>query len=165
MGINLNKHMKLKDYKKNTLDRTDVDDIVKLEPVEMRPLKTGGYEQVVHTTEKGKTIRKYDVHLMRVVDGVKQFQKEHLAVVDEGLATEEVVFTAPTTEPKEVSESQIEKYVKTLPFHNVEIVKMDTEAPSVLFNAIQVDGRVAKHVEVFAFKDGAKAPQYYVIAK
>jgi hypothetical protein len=158
--------MKLTDYKTNTLARADVDDIVKIEPVELRPMADKkSYEQVVHTTELGKTIRKYDVHLMRVVDGVKQFVKEHLAVVDQGLDTEEVVFTAPTTEAKEVTETQIETYVKSLPFKDIVITKIDVAEPSALFTGIQITDGVGKRVEVFAWRDGSKAPEYVVVTQ
>jgi len=161
--------MKLQDYKTTTLARADVDDIIKIEPVEMRPnANKTGYEQVVHTTELGKTLRKYDVHLMRVQDGVKQFVKEHLVVVNEGEADEEVVFTAPTTEEKAVTETQIEKYVKSLPFKNVKIVEMDPTAPSVTFTGVEIldkTAKTAREVKVFAFRDGTKAPEYYVITQ
>ena len=153
--------MKLTDYKTSTLARADVDDIVKIEPVEVRPVKgTNDYEQVVHNTETGKKITKYDVHLMRVVDGVKRFDKEHIAIVNEGQATEEVVFTAPTTEKKEVSETEIETYVNSLPFKSIKITEIDTEAPSATFTAIKVEGGVGKRVEVFAYREGTKAPTY-----
>lgn len=153
--------MKLTDYKTATLAREDVDDIVRIEPVEMRPTADKkSYEQVVHTTESGKTIRKYDVHLMRVQDGVKQFVKEHLAVVNEGEDDEEVVFTAPTTEKKEISESAIETYIKSLPFKDIKISKIDTAEPSALFTGIKITDGVGKRVEVFAWKEDKKAPQY-----
>jgi hypothetical protein len=149
--------MKLTEYKAATLARADVDDIVMIEPVEMRPnADKSGYEQVVHTTESGKTIRKYDVHLMRVVDGIKQFQKEHLAVVNQGLADEEVVFTAKTTEPEVVTESQIEKYVFThannSKYQDKKIVSVDTVAPSVHFTGIKDNGDgTASEVRCFAY--------------
>ena len=153
--------MKLSEYKTSTLARADVDDIVKIEPVERRPTADKkGYEQVVHTTETGKKITKYDVHLMRVVDGVKRFDKEHIAIVNEGEATEEVVFTAPTTEKKEVSETAIETYVNSLPFKSIKITEIDTEAPSATFTAIKVENGVGKRVEVFAYREGTKAPTY-----
>jgi len=153
--------MKLTDYKSTTLARADVEDIVKVEPVEVRPVKgTSEYEQVVHTTELGKTLRKYDVHLMRVVDGIKQFVKEHIVVVNEGETDEEVVFTAPTTEEKAVTENQIETYVKSLPFKDIKITEINTNAPSATFTAIKVENGAGRRVEVFAYREGAKAPQY-----
>lgn len=158
--------MNLAAYKQSTLDRADVDDIVMIEAVEKRPTadKTG-YEQVVHTTELGKTLRKYDIHLMRVVDGVKQFVKEHIVVVDQGLPTEEVVYTAPTTEPKEITETQIETYVKSLPYQDIKIVEINTQAPSATFTGIKIANGVGTRVEVYAFRKGTAAPQYVEITK
>lgn len=162
--------MKLAAYKTSTLARADVDDIVMIEPVENRPVKdeTGkvtGYEQVVHTTELGKTLRKYDIHLMRVVDGVKQFVKEHIVVVDQGLATEEVVFTAPTTEPKETTLTQIETYINSLPYENKKILEIDTAAPSATFTGLKIVNGVATRVEVYAYRKGTAAPTYVEITK
>lgn len=153
--------MKFAEYKTTTLARTDVDDIVKIEPVEMKPnADKTGYEQVVHVTELGKTLRKYDVHLMRVVDGVKHFVKEYLVVVDEGLDTEEVVFTAPTTEVKQVPASAIEDYVfkhqNNVKYQNKVIVEMDTVAPWVKFTGIKDNGNgTATVVTCFAYMKGA----------
>lgn len=145
--------MNLQDYKTNTLARADVDDIVKIEPVEMRPTADKkGYEQVVHTTELGKKLRKYDVHLMRVEDGVKQFVKEHLVVVNEGEADEEVVFTAPTTEKIARTVSRIERYINGLPYLNVEDVQIDGQAKNARFKALKDNGDgTATEVEVYAY--------------
>lgn len=134
--------MKLTEYKTTTLAREDVDDIVKVEPVEMRPnADKSAYEQVVHVTELGKTLRKYDVHLMRVVGGVKQFVKEHLVVINEGEVDEEVVFTAPTTEVKTTNPSAIEDYVfkhaNNTKYQNKQITEMNLQAPWVRFMAVK----------------------------
>lgn len=161
--------MNLADYKTQTLARTDVDDIVMIEPVEKRPVKDAlgvvtGYEVLSLTTESGKTVTKYDIHLMRVVDGLKKFDKEQIAIVNEGQADEEVVFRAPTTEPKAVSESQIETYVKSLPYYEQEILTMDTAKPSVLFKALKIAAGVATWVQVYAYRDpNTNKPTYVEI--
>ena len=160
--------MNISEYKTTTLARSDVFDIVGLEAVENMPNpdKTkGGYVQVVQTTESGKKITKYDAHLMREVDGLKKFEKEHFAVINEGETDEEVVFTAPTTEKQEVSETEIETYVNSLPFKSIKITEIDTEAPSATFTAIKVEGGVGKRVEVFAYREGKGAPTYVEITK
>ena len=149
--------MDLATYKTTTLARADVDDIVMLEPVERRRLADGSAEKVVHTTETGHKIVKYDVHLMRVVDGVKKFQKEQIAVIDEGQATEEVVYREQgSTEPKEVSESQIERYVNdhanNAKYLDKQILKVDTSAPSVYFSGVVDNGDgTGKKVLCFAY--------------
>lgn len=135
----------LNEYKTTTLARADVDDIVMIEPVEKRKAADGSIEKVVWKTENNRTLTKYDVHLMREVDGVKTFQTEQIALLDEGTATEEVVFREKgSTEPKDVTESQIENYVKNhannAAYQDKQITKVDTKAPSVYFTGVVDNG-------------------------
>lgn len=153
--------MKLSEYKTTTLARADVDDIVMIEPVEKRPnADKTGYEVLVQTTESGKTLIKYDVHLMRVVNGIKTFDKEMIAVLNQGEETEEVVFRAPTTEVKVATPSQIEDYVfkhaNNAKYQNKKIIEMDTAAPWVKFTGIKDnnDG-TGTLVTCFAYIKGA----------
>lgn len=152
--------MKLTEYKTQTLARADVDDIVKIEAVEKRPIKdaTGrvtSYEQVVHTTEQGRKITKYDVHLMRDVDGVKQFSTESIAVVNEGAADEDVVRTSQTQAEK--TKSAIEQFIDGQPGYHKQILQLDVDAPSATFTALvpQGDGTV-KNVTYLAYREGGK---------
>jgi len=152
--------MNISQYKTTTLARADVLDIVGLEAVETKPNpdKTkGGYLQVVKTTESGKKITKYDVHLMREVNGLKEFDKEHIAVVNEGLADEEVVFTKPSTKKVERVEGRLEKYIKGLPYLNVSDMEIDSEAKNARFTALKDNGdSTATEVEVYAYIKGIK---------
>jgi len=147
--------MNLQTYKTNTLAREDVDDIVKVEAVETRPnpnKKEGGYVQVIQETVSGKKITKYDVHLMRVVKGLKVFDKEHIAIIDEGAATEEVVFTQPTTEKTDRVAGRIERYITGLSYLNAEDIEVDGEAKNARFTALKDNGDgTATEIEVFAF--------------
>jgi len=145
--------MKFTDYKTSTLARPDVDDIVRIEPVELRPnAEKTGYEIIVQTTESGKTVTKYDVHLMRVVDGVKIFDKEQIAIVDEGKDTEDVVFRAPTTAKEDRIASRLERYINTLPYLDVQDKQIDPAAKSARFTALKDNGDgTATEVEVFAY--------------
>lgn len=154
--------MKLSDYKADTIARTDVKDIVKFEPVE----RNSRGEVIITLTEAGKTLKKYDVHLMREVDGNVVFDKEYIAVLDEGKETEEVVYRAQTTRPEVVTESQIETYIKNLPFLAVRILEMDTQEPWVKFQGVQVTGvNAGKEVQVFAYRDKTDGdkPKYLIL--
>jgi hypothetical protein len=153
--------MNIQEYKKNTLARADVRDIVKLEAVERD--RTG--QVIVTRTEGGKDLIKYDVHLMREVDGVVVFDKEMIAVLNKGKEDEEVQFRSPTTEPKPaVAPSQIESYVKSLPFINPVIEEMNTEVPYVYFRAVQAlpEANKGREVRVFAYKKGT-TPTYLIL--
>ena len=152
--------MNIKEYKTTTLARADVIDIVRLEPVEKKPNpdeKVGGYLQVVQVTESGKKITKYDVHLMREVDGLKEFDKEHIAVVNEGQSDEEVVFTKPSTEKVDRVASRLELYINGLPYLNVSDMEIDGEAKNARFSALKDNGDgTATEVEVYAYIKGIK---------
>jgi len=162
--------MNISEYKTTTLARSDVFDIVGLEAVERMPNpdKTkGGYVQVVQTTESGKKITKYDAHLMREVDGLKKFEKEHFAVINEGLADEEVVFTQPKTVDRSARvASGLERYINNLPYLNVSDMEIDGEAKNARFTALKDNGdSTATEVEVYAYIDrikGKKNQETYV---
>jgi len=147
--------MNLLSYKNITLAREDVDDIVRFESVEMRPnpdKKVGGYVQIKQDTVLGKVITKYDVHLMRVVDGIKTFDKEHIAIVDEGQETEEVVFTAPSTKKVDRVVGKLEKYIANLDYLNAEDITVDSEAKTARFTALKKNAdNTATEVEVFVY--------------
>ena len=153
--------MNISEYKTTTLARSDVFDIVGLEAVERMPNpdKTkGGYVQVVQTTESGKKITKYDAHLMREVDGLKKFEKEHFAVINEGETDEEVVFTQPKTVDRSARvASRLERYINNLPYLNVSDMEIDGEAKNARFSALKDNGDgTATEVEVYAYIKGIK---------
>jgi hypothetical protein len=148
--------MNISQYKTTTLARADVFDIVTIEAVERMPNpdKTkGGYVQVVQTTESGKKITKYDAHLMREVDGLKKFEKEHFAVINEGETDEEVVFTQPKTVDRSARvASRLERYINGLPYLNVSDMEIDGEAKNARFSALKDNGDgTATEVEVYAY--------------
>ena len=162
--------MNISEYKTTTLARTDVFDIVGLEAVENMPNpdKTkGGYVQVVQTTETGRKITKYDAHLMREVDGLKKFEKEHFAVINEGETDEEVVFTQPKTVDRSARvASRLERYINNLPYLNVSDMEIDGEAKNARFTALKDNGdSTATEVEVYAYIkriEGEKNEETYV---
>ena len=148
--------MNISQYKTTTLARADVIDIVGLEAVEKMPnpdKSVGGYVQVVQTTESGKKITKYDAHLMREVDGLKKFEKEHFAVINEGETDEEVVFTQPQTVDRSARvASLLERYINDLPYLNVSDMEIDGEAKNARFSALKDNGDgTATEVEVYAY--------------
>lgn len=149
--------MNVSDYKAQTLARPDVKDIIKLEPVERD--RTGN--TVVHITENGRHVTKYDVHLMREVDGVITFDKEHITIFDKGKATEAVEYNAPTNAPKAtVAPSQIEDYVmkhaNNAQYLDKRIIELNTQAPWVRFTGIKDNGNgTGKVVTCFAYMKGA----------
>jgi hypothetical protein len=156
--------MNISEYKTTTLARSDVFDIVGFEQVERMPnpdKKAGGYVQVVQTTESGKKITKYDVHLMREIDGLKKFDKEHFAVINEGLADEEVVFTQPKTVDRSARvASRLERYINNLPYLNVSDMEIDGEAKNARFTALKDNGdSTATEIEVYAYIKGIKGEQ------
>ena len=143
-------------YKTTTIARADVFDIVTIEAVERMPnpdKSVGGYVQVVQTTESGKKITKYDAHLMREVDGLKKFEKEHFAVINEGETDEEVVFTQPKTVDRSARvASRLERYINDLPYLNVSDMEIDGEAKNARFSALKDNGDgTATEVEVYAY--------------
>ena len=153
--------MNISQYKTTTLARADVFDIVTIEAVERMPNpdKTkGGYVQVVQTTESGKKITKYDAHLMREVDGLKKFEKEHFAVINEGETDEEVVFTQPKTVDRSTRvASRLERYINDLPYLNVSDMEIDGEAKNARVTALKDNGdSTATEVEVYAYIKGIK---------
>ena len=153
--------MNISQYKTTTLARADVFDIVGLEAVENMPnpdKSVGGYVQVVQTTESGKKITKYDAHLMREVDGLKKFEKEHFAVINEGETDEEVVFTQPQTVDRSARvASRLERYINNLPYLNVSDMEIDGEAKNARFTALKDNGdSTATEVEVYAYIDRIK---------
>ena len=161
--------MNISQYKTTTLARADVFDIVTIEAVEKMPnpdKSVGGYVQVVQTTESGKKITKYDAHLMREIDGIKKFDKEHIAVVNEGQSDEEVVFTKPSTEKVDRVASRLELYINNLPYLNVSDMEIDGEAKNARFSALKDNGDgTAKEVEVYAYikrVKGEKNEETYV---
>ena len=148
--------MNISQYKTTTLARADVFDIVTIEPVEKMPnpdKSVGGYVQVVQITESGKKITKYDAHLMREVDGLKVFEKEHFAVINEGETDEEVVFTQPKTVDRSARvASRLEQYINGLPYLNVSDMEIDGEAQNSRFTALKDNGdTTATEVEVYAY--------------
>lgn len=140
--------MNISEYKTRTLAREDVKDIVKFEAVE----RDRAGNPVISLTESGRKVQKYDVHLMRVVDGVTVFDKEYIAVLDKGEVTEEVEFRSQSTEVKPRVSSKLEKYIQKLPYLDVEDVQIDPVAKNARFNALRdnKDG-TATQVEVFAW--------------
>jgi hypothetical protein len=152
--------MKLSEYKAQTLARADVKDIVKLEAVDRD--RSGNV--IVLRTENGRDAIKYDVHLMREIDGITKFDKEMIVVLDKDKETEEVHYREQgSSAPVAATESQIETYVKSLPFILPRITEMNTEVPWVKFEAIQVTGANAgKEVKVVAYRDGSK-PTYLIL--
>jgi len=153
--------MNISQYKTTTLARADVFDIVTIEAVERMPnpdKSVGGYVQVVQTTESGKKITKYDAHLMREVDGLKKFEKEHFAVINEGETDEEVVFTQPKTDDRSTRvASRLERYINDLPYLNVSDMEIDGEAKNARFSALKDNGDgTATEVEVYAYIKGIK---------
>jgi len=148
--------MNISQYKTTTLARADVFDIVGLEQVERMPnpdKEVGGYVQVVQITESGKRITKYDAHLMREVNGLKVFEKEHFAVINEGETDEEIVFTQPKTVDRSARvASRLERYINGLPYLNVSDMEIDGEAKNARFTALKDNGdSTATEVEVYAY--------------
>ena len=148
--------MNISQYKTTTLARADVFDIVRLEQVERMPnpdKEVGGYVQVVQITESGKRITKYDAHLMREVNGLKVFEKEHFAVINEGETDEEIVFTQPKTVDRSARvASRLERYINGLPYLNVSDMEIDGEAKNARFTALKDNGdSTATEVEVYAY--------------
>lgn len=162
--------MKLSEYKSALLAREDVDDIVRLEPIEMRPnANKTEYVQVVHTTETGKKITKYDVHLMRTEGGVKRFEKESIAVINEGQETEEVMIVSSTARATRIA-SKLERYINRLPYLNVADAQVDPEAKTARFTALKDnENGTASEVEVFAYlskgADGVVVEKHVEILK
>lgn len=148
--------MNLATYKTETLAREDVKDIVKFEAVE----RDRSGNTVIHLTENGRKVIKYDVHLMRVQDGVTFFDKEQIAVIDKGEATEEIEFRAPSTKPAEVvAPSQLEDYVmkhaNNRLYLDKRIIEMNTAAPWVRFTGIKNNGNgTGTTVTCFAYMNG-----------
>lgn len=160
----------LAEYKVATLARPDVADIVKLEAVERIPVKSvvngrqevTGYQEVEHVMEgTGRKLKKYDVHLVktRMVDGVehKHFVTEGIAVYDQGTPGEEVVVVNSTVEKAARVATAIERYIRKLPYLNVEDIEVNAEAKTARFQALKDNGNnTANEVEVFVY--GVKLP-------
>lgn len=146
-----------------TLARPDVVDILKFEPVERTPVKVTvngrqevtGYQDVEHVMEgSGRKLKKYDVHLVKVnkVDGVEvqQFATESIAVYDEGTPGEGVVVVTPVK--TERLATALEKYVRNLPYLNVEEIEAHPDTKSMSLVALKDNGDgTAKQVDVFIY--------------
>ena len=152
------------EYKVETLARPDVADILKFENVERIPVKTTvngrqevtGYQDVEHTMDgSGRKLKKYDVHLVKIVKengaDVKKFVTEPIAVYDEGTPTEEVITVVQPTKVVRTA-TAIEKYIRKLPYLDVQDAEFDPETKSARFNALKDNGNgTANEVEVFVY--------------
>lgn len=156
--------MNIPDFKTYLLAREDIDDILHIEPVEMKRVAADRYEQVVHTLESGRTLRKYDVHVIGTQGGGKNTYSIPVAVYNQGQADETVEqLRAPVTQ--EVTESQIETYIKSLPFVGFRNLDIDRENLTARFDAIEVTGTNAgREVSVFAYKPASKPPTYLILS-
>lgn len=177
--------MNLQEYKTQLLARADVVDLNMIEPVEMVPViengqKTGQYFKKVWETETGKTRCKYDVHFVQkqpqqVVqpDGsiaTEYLEKdviEQITVIDEGKATEEVVYRQKVAEVD--VRTEVQKVKAFLPDVEKEYVRVENiaydprdlkaEFTGVIDNG---DGTVTKE-RVFGWIDETGQPQKRVV--
>lgn len=154
----------LQEYKSSVLARPDVVDIIKIEAVERQPVKAmvngrqeiTGYQEVEHTVEgSGRKMKKFDVHILKQVQvkgqTVNQFVTEPIAIYDKGTPTEEViVLTVNNTADRIVG--RLERYIKSLPYLNVEDIAIDEDAKTATFQALKDNGDgTAKAVEIFVY--------------
>lgn len=153
--------MNISEFKTDLLAREDIDDILRIEPVEMQ--KAGDkYAQVTHELESGRTLRKFDVHVIGMQGGVKNTFSIPVAVYNQG-AVDETVEELRKPVEREVTESVIETYIKSLPFVGVRNLEVDVANLTARFEAVQVTGANAgREVKVFAYKP-VKASATYLI--
>ena len=156
--------MNIQEFKAALLAREDIDDILRVEPVEMQKVGTDKYSQVVHELESGRTLRKYDVHVIGMQNGQKNTFSIPVAVYNQG-QPDETVEELRKTITTQATESQIETYIKSLPFIGVRSLEVDTENLTARFEAIEVTGANAgREVKVFAYKPTGKPPTYVVLS-
>lgn len=147
-------------FKTALLAQDDIDDILFIEPVERRRDGT----EVVYTTEKGETFQKFDVHVVGKQNGMKNSFSVPIGVYNQGTANERVEKLREQEEVVKV-ETQIETYIKSLPFVAVSNLQVDTVKLQARFDAIQVTGANAgKEVKVFAYKNGNNPPTYLILS-
>ena len=156
--------MNISDFKAALLAREDIDDILRVEAVEVQKTADNKYNQVVHDLESGRTLRKYDVHVIGTQNGQKNTFSIPVAVYNQGQTDEAVEELRKTITP-EVTESQIEAYIKSLPFVGVRNLEVDAVNVTARFEAIEVTGANAgREVKVFAYKPGNKPPTYLILS-
>jgi hypothetical protein len=160
--------MTLDEYKATTLARPDVADIVKFEAVERIPVRAmvegrqevTGYQDVEHTMEgTGRKMKKYDVHIVKVVtqNGVetKQFVTEAIAVYDQGTPGEEVQIVTPVKVAR--AATQLERYIRKLPYLNVEDIEIDPVNRNAQITALKDNlNGTATEVAVFVYTQKVK---------
>ncbi len=154
--------MNITDYKSSLIAREDIDDIVAIEPVDMRKVRDG-YEQVEHQLASGRTMRAYDVHVIGQMQGAINRFTIPVLVYNQGLPDEEVV-ELRKTKPVEDVASAIDTYIASLPFVGIRNLDVDKVKLTARFEAIQVTGpNAGKEVKVFAYKPGSKAATYLIL--
>lgn len=159
----------INEYKTATLARPDVADILKFEPTERIPVKAvvngrqevTGYQEVEHTMEgSGRKLKKYDVHLVKIVKengaDVKKFVTEPIAVYDEGTPNEEVVTVVQPTKVERAA-TALERYIRKLRYLNVDEVELDPETRSARLQALKDNlNGTATEIEVFVYTEKVK---------